>query len=84
MRCALTRGRGAAQVAVAVVRRAGGSGGAASRAERLAKGLHDAWGVGDACGSGVVLLLAVEDRQARPARGDARRAAVGTARASQP
>ena len=53
------------ELAVAVVRRAGGGGSAALRAERLARGLHDSWGVGDACGSGLVLLVAVEDRQVR-------------------
>ena len=62
---ALSARCGRAQVAVVVVGHAGGTGSAASRAERLAKGLHDAWGVGDACGSGILLLVAVEDRQAR-------------------
>ena len=54
-----------AQVAVAVMRRAGGRGSREDRTERLAKGLHDAWGVGDACGSGLLLLVAVDDRQVR-------------------
>ncbi len=53
------------QVAVVVVRHAGGPGARETRAERLAKGAHDAWGVGDACGSGIVLLVAVDDRQVR-------------------
>ena len=55
--------RGCLQVAVAVVRHAGGRGSRETRAERLAKGAHDAWGVGDACGSGLLLLVAVDDRQ---------------------
>jgi uncharacterized membrane protein YgcG len=55
-----------AQVAVALVRRVGGAGSAATRAELFAKHVHDAWGVGDACGSGILLLVAVDDRQARP------------------
>lgn len=52
------------QVAIAVMRSAGGHGSREDRAESLAKGLHDAWGVGDACGSGLLLLVAVDDRQA--------------------
>jgi hypothetical protein len=54
------------QVAVAVVKSVGGAGSAATRAERFAKAVHDSWGVGDACGSGILLLVATEDRQARP------------------
>ena len=51
------------QVALALVRRAGGTGSAASRVERLARRVHNNWGVGDTCGSGVLVLIAVEDRQ---------------------
>jgi hypothetical protein len=51
------------QVALALVRRAGGTGSAASRVERLARRVHNSWGVGDACGSGVLVLIAVDDRQ---------------------
>lgn len=47
------------------MRSAGGHGSREDRAEKLAKGLHDVWGVGDACGSGLLLLIAVDDRQAR-------------------
>jgi uncharacterized membrane protein YgcG len=60
--CAAAPPRGYA-LAVAVVRSAGGAGSDSLRAERLARGLHDSWGVGDACGSGALLLVAVEDRE---------------------
>jgi Modulator of levamisole receptor-1 len=53
-----------AEVFVAVVNRVGGSGPPEKRAESFARALHDRFGVGS-CGSGVVLLLAVEDRQVR-------------------
>ena len=61
--CSHSPGSHGYEVALAVVRRAGGSGSAAARAERLAKRLHDSWGVGDKCGSGVLVLIAVDDRQ---------------------
>ncbi len=41
--------------------------GAAQQAEAFARQLHGAWGVGRAgCDDGVLLLLSVQDRQARP------------------
>lgn len=63
--CGQSPGSHGYEVALAVVRRAGGAGSAAARAERLAKKAHDTWGVGDKCGSGVVIFVAVDDRQVR-------------------
>ena len=54
------------QVAVAVMRKMEVPAGAtpAQAAHDFAKALHERWGVGDAaCNNGVLLLLAVEDRQ---------------------
>lgn len=64
------------EVAVAVVRHAGGTGPRETRVAALAKGLHDAWGVGDACGSGLLLLLSLEDRQAFVSTGASARLAA--------
>lgn len=53
------------QVAVALMQKMQNPGSDASAsAERFAKALHDAWGVGhQACNNGVLLFLAVQDRQ---------------------
>jgi len=65
------------QLSAVLVRRAGGAGSAALRAERLARGLHDAWGVGDACGSGALLLVALDERQLYISTGAAAQRAAG-------
>lgn len=51
------------QVAVAVLRHVAGPGDLAARAEAFARATHDAWGVGDECGAGVLVLFAIGDRQ---------------------
>lgn len=53
-----------AEVLVAVVESVEGSGSAPARAQAFARGLHDRFGVGT-CGSGVVFLVSVMDRQVR-------------------
>lgn len=63
------------QVAVAVVQRMQMAPASipADVAENFATELHDRWGVGDAaCHNGVLLLLAVQDRQVLPCLLDCR------------
>lgn len=50
-------------MAVAILRHIAGPDDVKAKAELMAKQLHDSWGVGDACGSGVLMLFAIGDRQ---------------------
>jgi hypothetical protein len=50
------------EIFVAAVKKVDGSGSKAQRVEEFARGLHDRFGVGT-CGSGVVLVISVDDRQ---------------------
>lgn len=52
-----------AQVAVAIMRHISGPASNEAKAELMARQLHDKWGVGDGCGSGVLMLFATGDRQ---------------------
>lgn len=54
---------------------------AAAAAHHMAKGLHAKWGVGDAaCDNGVLLLLAINQRQVYISTGAAAQAALDNAR----
>ena len=53
------------EVAVAILARVDGTSEAAARVEKFAVALHDKWGVGGRCGGGALLVVSVDDRQAR-------------------
>lgn len=57
------------QVAIALMRHVGGSGGPDARAKKMAMHVHDTWGVGDTSGSGILLMFAIGDRQMFFSRG---------------
>jgi hypothetical protein len=57
----------AVEMLVVVVDKVAGRGDSATRAAAFARGLHDRLGVGT-CGSGVVLMVSVQDRQVRGPR----------------
>jgi hypothetical protein len=62
MLCAETGELVPSEILVAAVRKVDGSGSTAQRVEGFARGLHNRFGVGT-CGSGVVLVISVDDRQ---------------------